>query len=338
MVEEAEVVDTEGTEGEVDNEVKDGGAKDTKTGTEGTGEKDDKGASGEGESSEEDKGGKGEESSWPDDWRERAAKHYAAGDEKAYARELKRLGRIKDPEGLYGMYREAETKISSNKAIFKPGKDATEDDVKAYRKQLGVPDAPEDYLKNLKMANGETLGDEDQEIATDFAKQMHEAGATQETMNAALNWYYARQEEAAALQDDQDEYGKYEAEKALKEEFGAAYKRKTAAISSLFAQAPGGADISNPESLYARLVGGRLADGTLVGNDPDMVRFLSDLAGDVNPAASTLPDGLGNTQSLEDEIKEIEKLMRTNKREYFRNHAGRYAELLDARERMRARD
>lgn len=280
----------------------------------------------------------GDEPSWREDWREQMAKQISAGDEKVYAREIKRLGRIKDPSGLYGMYREAESKISSNRAIFKPGKDATEDDVKAYRKALGVPENPEDYVKNAKLARDETLGEEDQEVAMDFAKAMHEAGASQDAMNNALNWYYQRQEDMAAFQDEQDEFQKYEAEKSLKEEYGAAYKRKTAAISSLFAQAPGGTDISNPESLYARLVGGRLADGTLIGNDPDMVRFLSDLAGDVNPAAATLPDGLGNTQSVEDEIKEIEKVMRTNKREYFKNHAGRYAELLEVRNRMRDRD
>jgi hypothetical protein len=282
---------------------------------------------------------KGEEKAeyWPSDWREQVAKHASAGNEKAYERELKRLQRVTDPAAIYGNYREAEAKISSNKAIFKPGPKATEEDIKAYHKALGVPDKPEEYIENLQLPHDQSLGEADMEVAKAFSVEMHEAGANQEVMNRALNWYLQRQEDAAAEQDDFDERQRYEAENELKEEYGAAYKRKTAAIASLFATAPGGPDAANEESLYSRLIGGRLADGTLVGNDPDMVRWLTALAGDVNPAATTLPDGMGSTKSVEDEIGEIEKIMRSNKREYFAKHAGRYAELLEVRERMKAR-
>ncbi len=171
----------------------------------------------------------------------------------------------------------------------------------------------------------------------DFAQNMHEAGLNQDQMNKAMGWYYEQQEALAAQQDDFDEQTRYEAERELKEEFGAAFKRKTAGIAGLFTETPGGPDVSNPDSLYARLIGGRLADGTLVGNDPDVVRWLTSLAGDVNPAAQTLPDGMGSSKSVEDEIAEIEKVMRSNKREYFKKHAGRYAELLEVREKMKAR-
>lgn len=274
---------------------------------------------------------------WPKDWRESVAKHASAGDEKAYARELKRLQRVTDPAAIYGNYREAESKISSNKAIFKPGKDASDEEVQMYRRKLGVPDTPEAYLKDLQLPHDQTIGDEDKVVAGEFAKQMHEAGASQDVMNKALSWYYEQQEDAAATQDDADEQQRYHAEVALKEEYGASYKRKTAGIASLFATSPGGADLANDESLYSRLIGGRLADGTLVGNDPDVVRWLTSLAGDVNPVAATLPDGLGNTKSMNDEIATIEKLMKTDKREYFKNHADRYAELLTIREQMKAR-
>jgi len=272
---------------------------------------------------------------WPKDWREQVAKHASAGNEKVYDRELKRLQRVTDPAAIYGNYREAETKISSNKAIFKPGKDATEDDIKAYHKALGVPEKPEDYIENLKLPHDQTIGDEDLEVANEFAQEMHQAGANQEVMNKALNWYYERQELAAAAQDDADEAQKHAAQEELKEEYGASYNRRTAGIASLFAEAPGGTDVANGDSLYSRLIGGRLSDGSLVGNDPDVVRWLANLAGDVNPAGVTLPDGLGTTQSVNDEIKSIEKIMRTDKREYFKNHAGRYAELLEARQKIK---
>ena len=235
------------------------------------------------------------------------------------------------------MYREAEGKITSGNMIHKPGKNATEDDMKAYHKALGAPDKVEDYVENLALSNGQVLGDDDKELATVFAGEMYKAGASQQIMNAAMDWYYANQESSAAQIDENDEQKKWSAEEELKEEYGPAFKRKTANISSLFAQAPGGTDLENPESLYSRLVAGRLSDGTIIGNDPDMIRLLVSLAGDANPAASVMEDGMGTAKSVEQEIKEIEKIMRTDKRDYFKNYADSYSELLEVRDKIAAR-
>ena len=273
---------------------------------------------------------------WPKDWREKAAAHYAGDSKTAYTKELKRLKNIVDPAGLYGMYREAEGKITSGNMIHKPGKNATEEDMKAYHKSLGAPDTAEDYVKDLVLADEQVLGDDDKALALGFAGEMYKAGASQQVMNTAMDWYYANQEAIAAAQDDSDEKVKYDSEKELKEEFGPAFKRKTSNISSLFVQAPGGSDLSNGDSLYARLIGGRMADGTIIGNDPDMIRLLVHLAGDANPAAAIMEEGMATTKAVDQEIKDIEKIMRTDKRDYFKNYAGRYQELLAAREKIAA--
>src|SRR5574342_335296 len=76
-------------------------------------------------------------SDWPDNWRERLAEHYAAGDKKRYNQELKRLQRITDPVGVYGMYREMESKFTSGGLIKLPGKDAKPEEVEAFHKALG---------------------------------------------------------------------------------------------------------------------------------------------------------------------------------------------------------
>ena len=279
-----------------------------------------------------------EKAYWPSDWREKAAEHYSAGSKTAYNKELKRLKNIVDPAGLYGMYREAESKITSGNMIHKPGKNATEDDLKAYHKALGAPDKASDYIDNLVLSNEQVIGDDDKETAKSFAEEMYKAGANQQTMNTAMDWYYANQEATAAALDDSDEQTKYNSERELKEEFGGAFKRRTANISSLFAQAPGGSDLENGESLYARLIGGRMADGTIIGNDPDMIRLLVSLAGDANPAAAIMEEGMGTTKAVDQEIKDIEKIMRTDKRDYFKNYATRYQELLTARDKISAHE
>jgi hypothetical protein len=276
---------------------------------------------------------------WPEDWRQKAAEHASAGDKKAYEKELKRLERIADPAGLYGMYREAEGKLTSGRLIPRPGKDAKPEEIAEFHKALGVPEKAEDYFKDLKLENGAVLGDQDMPIAKAFAEAVHEAGAPPAVVNKALNWYFKNQEEQAAQLDERDDSFRSEAEKALKEEFGPAFKRKTNAISSLFEIAPGGADVKNEAALYARLMGGRMADGQIIGNDPDMVRFLVALAMDKNPSASVVEDGDQSGKSVDDEIASIEKRMRDDRPAYFKDEKAqaRYRELLSARDKIQSR-
>lgn len=276
---------------------------------------------------------------WPEDWREKAAEHYAAGDKKAYDKELRRLQGITDPTGLYGMYREMEARMTSGGLIKMPGKDAKPEDVAAFRKALGVPETPEEYFKGIKLDNGAVIGELDKPIADDFAKAAHAAGATPEVVNGVLNWYFAKQEQEAAALDEADHNYRVSSEAALKEQYGPSFSRRANAIASLFASAPGGHDLKNPSGLYARLLGGRMADGRLIGNDPDMVRFLMDKAHEINPALTVVEDGNQSGLSIDAEIASIEKDMRENRSAYFKDEGkqNRYRELLTARDKIRAR-
>lgn len=276
-------------------------------------------------------------SSWPDDWRELAAKHYAAGNEKAYKKELARLQRITDPSGLYGMYRELEGKFTSGGLVKLPGKDAKPEDIAAFHKALGVPEKPEDYLNEIKLEKGVVIGDADKPMLSSVLDTVHKAGGTPQVVNAIVNWYYSQQEENAAKLDEADDAFRHEAMAALKEEYGSSFRRKTSAIAPLFAQAPGGTDIKNENSLFARLLGGRTADGKIIGNDPDIVRFLVGLAQEINPSATVTEDGDQSGKSVNDEIAEIEKIMRTDRREYDRKYANRYLELLQVRDKIQTR-
>ena len=276
---------------------------------------------------------------WPDDWRQKVAEYIGAGDEKAVKRELKRLERFSDPTGIYASSRELEAKFSSGGLIKKPGKDAKPEEVAEYHKSIGVPEKVDDYFKDLKLDNGAVLGDTDMPVAKSFAEAMHKTGAPSETVKAALNWYYSNIEEQAANLDEADEKFRIESTQALKEEFGPSFKRQTNAIASLFSTAPGGADVNNEGSLFARIMGGRTSDGRIIGNDPDMVRWLTAIAQDVNPAAMVVEDGDQSGQSVENEIASIEKRMREDKRAYFKDEKAqaRYRELLAARDKIQAR-
>ena len=276
---------------------------------------------------------------WPPNWREKAAEHYAAGDQKIYKKELARLQRIADPVGMYGMYRELEGKFTGGGLLKVPGKDAKPEEIAQFHKALGVPETPDAYFKDMKLENGAVIGEADKPLVSAFATDLHKAGATPQVMNAALNWYYKQQEEIAAEQDEADDTFRRESERALKDELGPAFKRTTNAIATLFASAPGGTDVSNEGGLFARLMAGRMADGKMIGNDPDMVKFLSSLATEINPAATLVEDGNQSGVSLDDEIRSIEKDMRENRREYFRDEKkqARYRTLLETRDKIQSR-
>ena len=276
---------------------------------------------------------------WPEDWRQKLAGHASAGNEKEQAKILRQLERYVDPAAIFTKTRELETKFTSGGLVKMPGKDAKPEEIAEFHKALGVPEKPEEYFKNIKLENNAVIGEADKPLADSFAAALHPAGATPAVVSAALNWYFKNQEDQAAALDDADEKFETEARRALKEEMGPAYKRKTNAIASLFEVAPGGIDIKNEESLYARLMGGRTADGKVIGNDPDMVRWLSALALDLKPEASVVEDGDQTGQSIDTEIATIEKRMRDDRPAYFKDEKAqaRYRELVAAKDKIQTR-
>lgn len=275
---------------------------------------------------------------WPDDWREKMAKHLAAGDEKTYEKELKRLKRFADPSGVYGMAREAENKLHTSGLVKIPGKDASEEEIAEFNKAMGVPEKPEEYFEKLQLENGAVIGEADKPIADSFAEAVHKSGATPQFVNSAMNWYFEQQEKIAAEQDEADDTFHRESKSELKEEFGPAFDRKTNAIEVLFAQAPGGTDVRNESGVYARLMGGRTADGKLIGDDPDVVRWLVGMAQEFNPAAAVTEGAGGNAQTLQAELDQLRSLRNTDRKKYDSPEVqARELELIEALEKSRAK-
>ncbi|HEV8646687.1 MAG TPA: hypothetical protein VGR01_14080, partial [Burkholderiales bacterium] len=136
--------------------------------------------------------------------------------------------------------------------------------------------------------------------------------------NAALNWYFKNQEDAAAQLDEADESFKAEANQALKEEWGPRFKRMINGVSTLFDIAPGGADPNNEQALFSRLLGGRTADGKMIGNDPDVMRWLAGLANERNPMMSVVEDaGAGGVAAGETRLRDLKALRQTDPKRYW---------------------
>lgn len=275
---------------------------------------------------------------WPDGWREKMAEYAAAGDARERDRLLRQLGRYVDPAAIFAKTRELESKFSAGGLIKVPGKDAKPEDIADFHKALGVPEKPAEYIENIHLENGAVIGDADKPMLDEMLGVAHKAGATQPVVDAIVNWYYRSQEAGAADLDQSDDTFRRESEAALKEEYGSAFKRNTNAIAPLFSAAPGGADVTNNESLYARLMGGRMADGRVIGNDTDMVRFLVGLAQEVNPAATITEDGDQSGKSITDELTDLRKLQKDEPKKYWSKETqARELELIAAQQKLQAK-
>ena len=263
---------------------------------------------------------------WPDDWRDKMA----GGDPKA----LKQLQRFQSPLDVQKAYRAAQQKISSGEFKATLPDDATEEQIAAYREQNGIPDKPEGYLE--KLPDGLVIGENDKELFGSFAARLHSKNADPAVVSEALGWYHDLQEKALADQAETDKATRQQYEDELRAEWGSEYRSNVNAIKAFMDTAPTASDGTTLKELVD---GARLSDGTPIGTHPTMLRWLSEMATAQNPAGVIAP-GSGTTQidAVDDEIKSIEKVMRTDRRTYNKDQAmqKRYVDLLAARDKLRA--
>lgn len=114
------------------------------------------------------------------DWRD-----LAAGEDKKLRN---RLGQFTSVTDLAKAEFEARQKLSN--AIFRPGKGAKDEEVAAFRKALGVPEAADKYEVALPDDLPEHVNAEEIKAALpSFLEVAHAAGATPEVVNAVVGWY-----------------------------------------------------------------------------------------------------------------------------------------------------
>lgn len=254
-------------------------------------------------------------SKWPDDWRQL----YAGEDEK----KLSHLSRYASPEAAFDGLIATKSKLSSGeyKSTAPFPEKGSEEEQNAWREQNGIPLKPEEYIF-------ENIPEEDKEYIEDFQKYAHEQNIPKSQADAFVQFLLKQEEVSSESEKQLDEQLKADAEDKLRLEWGADYRRNLNVISGLFDSAPDG--------VKDAIFGGRLADGTPFGSSPDVLRFMADLALQINPMATVVNVSGGSiANSIEDEIKSIESKMNTD--EYFKDEdmQKRLRDLYTARERMK---
>ncbi|ARM83988.1 hypothetical protein [Marinobacter salarius] len=255
---------------------------------------------------------------WPDDWRTKLA----GGDEKT----LKKLERFSSVNDVVKWAQNLEKKMSSGEFKQALDENATEEEVKQWREQNGIPEGPDGYDLDV---DGLVVGDDDKPFLDEFLKEAHESNMPNEMVQKVVAWHYQNIEQQKEAMAEADADFQAEAQQFLREEWGGEYKQNINQIKNLLSTAP--------EGIEERLLGGRTADGKVVGNDPETLKWLSGLARQINPVATVVPGaGANQASAVQDEISSIETTMRTEPDKYWKDPKmqARYNELLQAQERL----
>jgi uncharacterized protein YukE len=239
----------------------------------------------------------------------------------------KRLARYASEGDAIKALISAQDKISSGTLKTALPEAPTPEELKSWREDNGIPDTPEAY--GVKLPEGAT--DEDKAVIGEFAKAAHEMNLTPSQLNAAVAWQRGQAEAAQEAQSVKDAGFKEAGDEELRKEWGSEFKLNRNMILGLLDGAP--------EGTRDQFLGGRLADGARIGDDPNVLRWLANLAREVNPVATVVGHGTNQAQTIQTEMATLEKLMGDRTSEYWKGpsaqaHQERYRQLLTAKEKV----
>lgn len=263
--------------------------------------------------------------SWPDDWRQQ----YAKADEK----KLKQLERYGSVDAALDSLIALKQRVNRGELQKVLGDNPTEDELKEWRSSNGVPEKPEEY--KLELGDGRVVGERDKPMLDAFLKRVHSENMPEKDVNRAVKAYYEIQDEQIKQQQDADVRFEQQAEDTLRAEYGNDYRRNMTLAMSLL-------DLGTQQA-QEKILGARTSDGKVLGSDPDVIRFLVQLAREVNPTATLVPGSSGNVETtIADEMASIQKMMGDPGSDYWKGPKApilqaRFRELAEGQEKLKRR-
>ena len=278
---------------------------------------------------------------WPSDWRDRFAQSIKPGDRKF----RERLERFNAPTEIGKSWLAAESKISTGAAQNALPANASADEVAAWKAEQGLPLEAGDYIAAMELPKGIVFGEAETPLVESFAQAALNNNWEQGTYNQALAWWSEEQIKLSAAREAADDAFHRSSDDALRAEWGNDYRKNVNAIGNILATLPDEMHIRDGErtEVGGVLLAARLPNGRLLGDHPAFVKWLANHARELNPTATLLPAGAGDaTGGIDNEIANIEKLMKDRASDYWRGPKSaqmqqRYRELLDGRARMKTR-
>lgn len=260
--------------------------------------------------------GKTVEAKWPDDWRDQMA----GGDDKT----RKLLERYSSPSAVSNALAAAQQKIRAGELRPAFPKDGKPEDQARWRAEMGLPESPDKY--EIKV---DGVDQWDPDTVKGLKEVSHRLNLKPEDVNELTRWYAEDLQRRTDAQNTEDQSFKEESEDALRAEWGNDYRGNIERINNLLNGAPSG--------VKDELLGARLSSGKALASHPGVISWLVNLSRELFPAATVVPAGGANAKGVEDRIREIEKVMQTDRKAYNKDEAMQkeYRDLVDMRERMK---
>jgi hypothetical protein len=241
---------------------------------------------------------------FPDDWRE-----ILAGEDEKLLNELKRFT---SPQMLVKSWKDTRTKISSGKYKSTLSENPSEEELAAWRQENGVPESWEQYDRDL--GDGMVLGEEDAPIVDNFLQAMHQANLPASQAKEVLKWYYQWNDNLQQEQYQKDVEFKESALEELRSEWGSEFKANLNAIRTVV-----------DGEIADLLFNARAESGERLGDHPAVLKMLAQVAREINPAATIIPgSGTNNLQTVQEELAEIQSIMREKPYEYWKGPKSAY--------------
>lgn len=243
---------------------------------------------------------------------------------------LKTLERFASPKALYESYDQFRTRLSKGelKAVTAFPDKGTAEQQQAWRAENGIPESPEKY--EWKLPKGMVIGEQDKPVLESLAKHAHAKNVPAAYANEVVSWYM---EERVALQETKRaefEKQKTETAAALGQEWGADYKPNLNKIDGLL-----DSTIPADQGELKTLIKNAIA------TNPHFARHYAQIALEMNPTGTnTGIDRGANEGNLVDSIKEIEKVIRSDRAKYDKDDGmrKRYRDLLSGYQRMTGKE
>lgn len=260
----------------------------------------------------------------PIDWAAIRTK-IAGGDEKV----LNRLSRYGTLEEAIKSGLEARSKLDGLRPTQALTAESTPEEIAAYRKANGVPETAEGY--EISLPDGLVLGEQDKPIADAFKEIAHKHNLKPDLVNEIVGWNLKMQEQMMNDLNAADTAMSNETTARLKSNdgWGSEYEKNTNTITALLNQGPPG--------MKEQLFGARLADGSLLGNNLDALRFLDSVARKVLPLATVTPTyGQTQLETARAELASLQKEMGDHNGPYWKGAqaAGKQARALELNEML----
>src|SRR3990167_7976372 len=186
-------------------------------------------------------------------------------------------------------------------AIFKPGKNATPEEVSSYRKALGIPDKANDY--EFPDVPKEQLTDELKASRAEWSKRFHDLGISKDAAKALSGLVNQDAEKFMQAQVEADKDFAKKQEEALKSEWkGPEYEKNKTLANRAFTEVANRAGI--PLEALTKI---ETKDGRFLMDRAEIVKLFSVIGREM--AEGTLGPTLSESESetVEGEIRDVRK-------------------------------